>query len=489
MAFLLDAVRAAVVFVDDAGNVDSCNRAATRLLGLATEEVTGRAVGDVLVAADGAGVLDRAATGDVVSGGRASLQRQDGTTVHVSVEAASLGDMTVIVLHDESERLETQATLADVQERLRDLQSLGDVGLWRWVPDEDEVQWSEQLYRIHDLDPIEFAGDLDAHVGAIREDDRDEVRRALRETADEGYPFEEEYVIVRRDGEERTVYARADPVLNDDGTVAAVTGIIQDVTADRRAREEVEAANERLQRFARALAHDLRTPLVAVTGFAELLAEDEAVVGEVATYVERIRHNSEQALELLNALLTEARRRETRPTTSEIDLQDIVAWVIDTLEEQIERAGATITAQDLPRVQGHEPLLRQALLNLVGNAVKFGDSGGGATVRISAVDVDGMVELRVEDDGPGVPENEREAIFSDGYRVQRDVDRGIDGTGIGLATVREVAERHGTTVTVTDGDLGGACFALRLPPVTDEHGADGGGGRLHDAPSGGGQAT
>lgn len=467
--FLLEAVRGAVIVIDDAGLIVQCNRAAARLLGLPAEEITGRDAHEVLASAEGSEVLDRALSGDAVSGALTGLTRHDGTAVPVSVEAAPLEQEIVVVLHDESERLETQAALADAQERLRDLQSLGDVGLWRWIPAEDEVQWTEQLYAIHDIDPLDFEGDLDSHVAPIREDDRDDVRRALRQTAVEGYPFEEEYVVVRRNGEERRVYSRADPVLDEDGAVVAVTGIVQDVTTERRVREEIEAANERLQRFARALAHDLRTPLVAVTGFAELLAEDDSIQGELETFAQRIKHNSEQALELLNALLSEARHRQRETATGDVDLEAVVEWVIDTLEEQIRRTGSTVSTGDLPRVRGHEPLLRQAVLNLVGNALKFGGAdGGGATVRISAVEIDDLIELRVDDDGPGVPVEERGSIFDDGYRVQRDVERGIDGTGIGLATVREIADRHDTSVDVTDSDLGGARFVLRLHPVPED---------------------
>lgn len=208
---------------------------------------------------------------------------------------------------------------------------------------------------------------------------------SVEAVAVEGYPFEEEYVIIRRDGEERRVYSRADPVLDGDREVVALTGIIQDASPEE----------------------------------------------ESSVFAQRIRRNCEQAFELLNALLAEARRPASRSTTTDVDLGAVVDRVIDTLDEQITRTGSAITADELPRVEGHEPLLRQGLLNLVGNALKSGGTGG-STVRISAVETDGVVEIRVDDDGPGVPEEERDAIFEGG------------------------------------SDLGGARFALRLRRASEE---------------------
>jgi signal transduction histidine kinase len=187
--------------------------------------------------------------------------------------------------------------------------------------------------------------------------------------------------------------------------------------------------------------------------------------GDPTMFAERIKANGERALELIGDILSEARRRDETPAEV-VDLRAVAAWVLDTLAERIERTGSTVVVGDLASVRGHEPLLRQALLNLVGNALKYRRPVGGATIRIDTVPGDGVVELRVDDDGPGVPEDDRSRVFDDGYRLAR--DREIDGTGIGLATVRAIAERHGAEVVVTDSDLGGARFVLRLQPAAGD---------------------
>lgn len=462
--FLLDATLDGVVAVGTDGNIAMCNRAAARLLGVPAADMVGHPASEMLATADTADTLARALRGTSLDGSRTTLLRTDGTTVAVRLSSSAVDQLIVLVLQDESERDETQAVLAESQARLRDLQSLGRVGLWRWSPATDEVQWSEQLYRIHDVDPLVFDGTLAGHTDPIRPDARDEVRLALQEAATTGSSLRVEYPIVQRDGHERWVSCRADPVLDAEGRLAAMTGIIQDVTADRQARAAVEAANARLERFASAVAHDLRDPLATIAGFAQLLAQRGVLEGDDAGLLERIQNNSERVLGLVGDILVAARRQVDEPAAP-VDLDSIVHWVLDTLAQRIEQTDSVVETTAMPTVLGHEGLLRQALLNLVGNAVKYRHGGRGARIRISSVPVGRLVELRVDDDGPGIPEAERSMVFDDGYRSQRDIERGILGSGLGLATVREIAERHGAPLTVSDSDLGGARITLRLRPA------------------------
>jgi signal transduction histidine kinase len=439
------------------------------MLGAAPDDREGARADEALVEADGRGVLARALGGDEVGGASTVLRRRDGAEVPVRLDARPDGETTLLVLHDDSERVETQAALAEAREQLRDLQRLGDVGIWRWLPEIDQVEWSEHLYRIHDLDPLQFPHNLAGHLAPVREDQREEIAAALHAAVDPGTPFEAEYVIVRGDGEPRWVYSRATAMHDDHGRVVALTGVVQDVTADRRARAEIQEINARLERFASVLAHDLREPLVAIDGFAELLVGRAELEGDAALFAERIRVNSRRAVDLLSEILADARSGGRAPM-GEVELTDVVDWVLDALAERIDRTGASVTTGHLPRVAGNEGLLRQALLNLVSNALKFRRGDAGARIHITAVEDDAMVELRVDDDGPGVPEEEREAVFDEGFRGRREIDRGSDGTGIGLATVAEIAHRHGGAVTVGDSDLGGARLALRLPITSSDAG-------------------
>ena len=459
--FLLDATADAVVVVDTTGRIGTCNRATARLLGHPPEDLVGQVASEVLVAADDADTIHRALTGSRVTGARTTLVRTDGSSTPVSVQSDVVDDTVVLVLRDESERVESQAALARLHEELGALQALGGLGLWRWVPDSDEVQWSEHLFELHDLDPLAFDGTLAAHVAPIRDEEREQVRTKLQEAARTGTTLELEYVIVRPDGEQRAVASTSEPLRDDRGEIVALTGALQDVTEDRKARARIESANASLERVAAVIAHDLRSPLVAIAGFAELLIERSGLVGDDAEFLERIQANTHRALDLLQDIVDEARRDPLAPA-GEVDLQEVAVWATDALADWISRRSAKVEIDELPRVQGHEASLRQVLLNLLSNSLKFHRGPAPPRIRISAPVLTDLVELRVDDNGPGVPEDERAAIYDEGYRATRDVEDGVQGSGLGLATVRQIAERHGSLLTVGDSDLGGARFALRL---------------------------
>lgn len=478
LEFVVGATNDAVLVVDANGRIQQANRAASRLLGLPEDP-------DVL--------LDRALAGrdqpdrDVITncvrtlvvGRDITVVPEAGGTLRLRLDSCPLGDRTAVLLHDLTERYEAQEVLADVQQHLRDLQALGRVGLWRWDAASDEVQWSPQMYEIHGLDPLRFSGSLADHVAQAREDHRDRVLRLVRTSFEGGRGFATEYAIVRHDGEERWVRTQADITQDPSRGATGLTGIVQDVTEHREALQSAEEANERLERFAATIAHDLKDPLLTIAGYAELLVDGGLPGEDRALMSERLVLGVERAQALVSDILEASRsRRETGPVASS-SLGGIIDWVRDTLEDSIRRTGSSVDVVGVDvRVAMREGLLRQCLLNLVGNALKYGARAGGARIRITGEEIGDRCRITVADDGPGIPEDERQKVFEDGYRLARDVDAGIDGTGIGLATVLDAVHRHGGRVEILDSDLGGAAFAIELPraraaqdPPTTEVGA------------------
>lgn len=206
---------------------------------------------------------------------------------------------------------------------------------------------------------------------------------------------------------------------------------------DRRHRE-IERQNERLERFASVIRHDLQNPLNVISGFTDLAME----TGEPAE-LERISAAAarmEAILEDLHALVREADDLGEREPVSVSELAERARETVDT-------RAATVEVGDVGVVEADPGRLRQAFENLIRNCVEHG--GSGVSIRISAT-ADGFA---IGDDGPGVPEADREAVFEEGV-----TDGG--GSGLGLSIVRTVVEAHGWTVTATDSPLGGARFEI-----------------------------
>jgi two-component system sensor histidine kinase MprB len=170
--------------------------------------------------------------------------------------------------------------------------------------------------------------------------------------------------------------------------------------------------------------------------------------------MEDIRAQIEELTTLIGDLTELARDEPVPPTVEPVDL----AEVIDHATERVRRRAPDLTFEVFTRpwwVVGEAPALERAVTNLLDNAAKWSPEGGVVTVRLS----DGV--LTVDDQGPGIPEEERDRIFD---RFWRSADsRTLPGSGLGLAIVRQVAERHAGTVQAAENVGGGARLVLKLP--------------------------
>jgi two-component system, OmpR family, sensor histidine kinase SenX3 len=224
------------------------------------------------------------------------------------------------------------------------------------------------------------------------------------------------------------------------------------------------AAREQLELVAR-MSHELRTPLATITCAGENLADD--VVGtpaEARHYGELIKVEGHRLAKTIGDILL-CCRLQARPDSvlnrKPTDIADVIASAVEESRaaaphgQQID----TVIEPGLPIVLADRDALKMAVKNLVLNAVKYGQGG---PVRVSASG-GADVAIAVEDDGPGIPEEERRRIFEPFYRGRHAQDLGIEGSGIGLNIVKQVVKSHGGRVRVGNGDGKGARFVLQLP--------------------------
>jgi PAS domain-containing protein len=177
--------------------------------------------------------------GDRVDHLETEILRKDGMPVPISLSLCPvLGDdgtpaATVLIARDITEQRLAQASLAEIEARIRESEALANVGSWLWDLRTGTVQWSDEFHRIHSVDPLVFDGTLDAHLRTVHEDDRELVSDAMEMSVGSGRAFELEYRIVRPNDEVRVLHARAQPMIGSDGAVVGLRGIGQDIT-DRR---------------------------------------------------------------------------------------------------------------------------------------------------------------------------------------------------------------------------------------------------------------
>jgi Na+/proline symporter/nitrogen-specific signal transduction histidine kinase len=246
---------------------------------------------------------------------------------------------------------------------------------------------------------------------------------------------------------------------------------------------ELRRANERLREldrlkddFLATVSHELRTPLTSIRSFSEILLDNPDLDAEErAHFLRIITSESERLTRLINDVLDlskiESGRMQWQVTRA--DLGELVAAAIRAGEGILAERGVTlevaIPAEAAPVICDRDRIV-QVVLNLLSNACKFAPSPGGR-VRVELRRRGGVFELRVEDNGPGVPPAEREAVFEKFHQLTGNLNtQKPTGTGLGLTISRQIVERFGGRIWVEDSSLGGAALCFTLP-VAEEAGA------------------
>ncbi|ELZ27659.1 PAS/PAC sensor signal transduction histidine kinase [Halosimplex carlsbadense 2-9-1] len=239
--------------------------------------------------------------------------------------------------------------------------------------------------------------------------------------------------------EESYVTTSKAPWRDEHGAVLGVVGVTRDITERKRYENQLERQNERLQRFASVVSHDVRNPLEVALGrleFARADGDDE--------HFEAIERSLHRIDALIEDVLTLAREGEAVSDPEPVDLGDVArrAWTV------VETGDATLTVETDATLLADASRLQQLLENVVCNAVEH----GGEDVTITVGDLGERQGFFVADDGAGVPEAHRDSVFDAGYSTDD------DGTGLGLSIVRTIAEAHGWETDVTESESGGARF-------------------------------
>lgn len=283
--------------------------------------------------------------------------------------------------------------------------------------------------------------------GNVSEPTLEDLGTAVAAAVDEG----EGTVTVETTADETRIYdLHVSPIHDAYDRVRGRLVVFRDVTVRKRRERELERQNEQLERFASVVSHDIRNPLTVAKGFTQQARDtgDVDVLDNALTAMDDMERLVDDVLQL-------AREGQTVGETQWVDLESVAAdaWSL------VDTADATLDVDGDGQVEADPDRLRELLGNLFRNSVEH--AGPSTTVRVGVEDG----TLYVTDDGPGIPEEDREEVFESGYS-------GSDGgTGLGLAIVEAIAEAHGWDVSVTDAREGGARFefsgvSVREAPVS-----------------------
>jgi len=326
---------------------------------------------------------------------------------------------------------------------------LDGVALWTATEPGEFEYISAGFEGIWGIPPEEVKDDVGRLLDTIHPEDRDRARKNIeasdQELRDEAY----EGRVVQPDGSVRWVLTRQVLLRDDDGEVSEVVGISTDITEQKRREQELELLN-------RIVRHDIRNDMAVVLGWAELLEEHVDAEGE--EYQGKILDSGEHVVEL-----TEVARDYVETVVSEEDLDVEPVSLCSVLETELSLREESFPEAEfvehgaLPDVEVVAgSMLSSIFRNLLNNAVQHNDKDA-PVVELSCTVGDDAVEVRIADNGPGIPDDKKDVVFGKGER-----GLGSPGTGIGLYLVQTLVTQYGGEVWVEDNEPTGAVFVVEL---------------------------
>jgi PAS domain S-box-containing protein len=297
----------------------------------------------------------------------------------------------------------------------------------------------------------------------------DTISRTLGELSRRGPIRDQERIFRDHNGRKVDVSVSISPISQHDVQSGAVV-IARDIRERKEADEELrqfakrlEQSNRELEDFAYVASHDLQEPLRKIQAFGDLLESKHAasLPPQARDYINRMRSAAKRMGVLINDLLTFSRVTTKGQPFVSVNLDQIAHEVAHDLEVRLHDVGGHIYIGELPSIEADPLQMRQLLQNLAGNALKFHRPGVPPLVRIDAAISDSRCRLTVDDNGIGFEEKYAERIFTMFERLH---GRGeYEGTGIGLAICRRIAERHGGTIEAHSKPGEGSTFTVALP--------------------------
>jgi PAS domain S-box-containing protein len=419
---------------------------------------------------------------DWVKSGRSSLETdlrivQRGGEVrhlitHSRVEGREGFRLLFGLVIDVTERRRVEMALREASERAALAARSAGLATWELDLRTGEPYWDPQMWRLRGLEPQAIALSEGERMALVHPDDRAHVARLMEQAMLHDTPSEYEFRVVLPDGRVRWLASRSVPVRDDSGRTVRRIGVNWDVTdsrtaeAVRREREVAQRESQAKSKFLARMSHELRTPLNGVLGFAQLLLAEDDGADEAAAArrrrVEQIRAAGAHLLALINDVLDLAGLEggEMRVVLQPVPLAPLVAETVPLLEPLLKTHGVTLDCGALDVVPlADAKRLRQVLLNLLTNAVKYNRAGG--QVSLEAVQRGQHAIIRVADTGRGMTDEQVRHLFEPFNRLGAEAGS-VEGTGIGLAIVKALVERMGGSVHVDSSPGVGSLFELRL---------------------------
>ena len=394
-------------------------------------------------------------------------------------------DMILLAIEDITERKRAEEKLKKSEERFQLVARATNDAVYDWNLLTNEFWWNASFFEMFGYGAEEIEPTVESWMSRIHPDDSHRMEREIRELIEGSVKtWSGEYRFRRADGSFANVFDRRYVWHTEEGLAVRILGSMMDISEQKQIEQQLkifasklERSNRELQDFASIASHDLQEPLRKIQAFGDRLKSKyhDSLEEEARDYLERMQSAALRMQTLINDLLVFARVETKAQPFIPVDLSTVAQEVVTDLEVQVEQTGALLDIGELPVIEADPLQMRQLIQNLVGNSLKYRQDEKPPVIKIHALLdhhqsvqpgpgaplVGQVCRLYVEDNGIGFDEKYLDRIFTVFQRLHG--RREYEGTGVGLAVCRKIAERHGGSITARSSPGGGATFVVTLP--------------------------
>jgi PAS domain S-box-containing protein len=399
--------------------------------------------------------------------------RKDGSRIYIELNMHLLCDEAgkplyyFTFVHDLTERKKLEKSILDSEAALNQAQRMAMLGSWYYDYVEDRMSWSEEFCRILGYEPDQCAPGIDMYMNAICMDDRERVARLIHEVARTGKASYMEYCIVRPDGAIRYIHSESEALYDPEGRIVKLFGTIQDVTQSKLVEISLEDAKEQAELYVDLLSHDINNLNQVAIGYAELAISEMNTGAKNPPSLEKTIEMLLNISRLINNVRIIQRVKAGEIMPKMIDLGSLLYETIDRYKSvRGRKVVINFNCQSRCHVMATE-LLQDVFSNLISNAIKHsvGDITIDIDMRKTRYDGIEYCTVSVSDNGPGIPDEKKKALFT---RFMRGTTK-AKGTGLGLYLVKSLVETFKGYVWAEDRVSGdhtkGSKFVAMLPLV------------------------